>query len=111
MAVSGYRIAMLVSGGAVLIIADQIGFQLTYALMILFMGIGLFATKIADEPDSGEQAPFSFQGAFVAPLREFISRRNAYALLIFLVLYKLGDAFAGSLTTAFFTKRCRLYLN
>ncbi len=35
------------------------------------------------------------------PLAEFFSRPGAVAMLALLVLYKLGDAFAGSLTTAF----------
>jgi PAT family beta-lactamase induction signal transducer AmpG len=34
-------------------------------------------------------------------LREFFSRPKAVWFLVLLVLYKLGDAFAGSLTTAF----------
>jgi len=37
----------------------------------------------------------------VKPLGEFFSRRGAWALLAVVVLYKLGDAFAGNLTTAF----------
>ncbi|HZV63224.1 MAG TPA: AmpG family muropeptide MFS transporter, partial [Methylophilaceae bacterium] len=35
------------------------------------------------------------------PFNEFFSRRGAWLLLLLIVLYKLGDAFAGSLTTAF----------
>jgi PAT family beta-lactamase induction signal transducer AmpG len=37
----------------------------------------------------------------VDPLREFLARRAALSLLLLIVLYKLGDAFAGTLTTAF----------
>jgi PAT family beta-lactamase induction signal transducer AmpG len=37
----------------------------------------------------------------VEPFREFFSRPGAIAFLVLLVLYKLGDAFAESLTTAF----------
>jgi len=42
MAVSGYRIAMLVSGGLTLIVASHMGFAFTYFLMQL-NGIGVFA--------------------------------------------------------------------
>ena len=35
------------------------------------------------------------------PFSEFFSRSGAWALLALIVLYKLGDAFAGSLTTTF----------
>jgi PAT family beta-lactamase induction signal transducer AmpG len=39
--------------------------------------------------------------SFVAPWDAFFSRPHALGLLAFIVLYKLGDAFAGSLSTAF----------
>ncbi|MFY7948962.1 MAG: muropeptide MFS transporter AmpG, partial [Gemmatimonas sp.] len=39
--------------------------------------------------------------SFVEPWDAFFSRRRAVALLALIVLYKLGDAFAGSLSTAF----------
>lgn len=39
--------------------------------------------------------------SFVEPWDAFFSRRRALALLLLIVLYKLGDAFAGSLSTSF----------
>jgi PAT family beta-lactamase induction signal transducer AmpG len=39
--------------------------------------------------------------SFVEPWDAFFTRRRAVALLGLIVLYKLGDAFAGSLSTAF----------
>jgi MFS transporter, PAT family, beta-lactamase induction signal transducer AmpG len=39
--------------------------------------------------------------SFTAPWDAFFSQRNAVALLALIVLYKLGDAFAGSLSTSF----------
>lgn len=39
--------------------------------------------------------------SFIAPWDAFFSRDRAVALLALIVLYKLGDAFAGSLSTAF----------
>jgi PAT family beta-lactamase induction signal transducer AmpG len=35
------------------------------------------------------------------PLREFFGRRGAWMVLLLIVLYKLGDAFAGALSTTF----------
>ena len=37
----------------------------------------------------------------VEPFREFFSRRGAIDMLLLIVLYKLGDAFAGALSTTF----------
>lgn len=99
--VLGYRIAMLVSGALALILSDHIGWRNTYWLMAGLMGIGLIATLLAPEPDQQVRPPRTLGEAVVGPLEEFFARPEAIVLLLLIVLYKLGDAFAGSLTTAF----------
>ncbi len=100
--VMGYRIAMLVSGGLALVLADQvIGWTGMYFLMASLMVIGMVATWFAPEPEDAGRAPATLGAAFVEPLREFLTRNGAWLLLLLIVLYKLGDAFAGTLTTAF----------
>src|SRR5690606_34622607 len=47
------------------------------------------------------QAPRSLAQAVSGPFAEFFSRRGAIMLLVLVVLYKLGDAFAGALSTTF----------
>jgi len=100
--VLGYRIAMLVSGAGALILADQwLGWRATYWLMALFMGVGMLATWYVIEPEPKGGAPKTLDDAVIKPFAEFFARDGALALLALVVLYKLGDAFAGNLTTAF----------
>lgn len=104
MAVTGYRIAMLVSGGLTMIIAHYSSFSFTYLLMAGLMSVGVFATFWGKEPMHYREKPVNFLIACIEPFKEFFSRKHAVYLLAFIVLYKLGDAFAGSLTTAFLLK-------
>jgi PAT family beta-lactamase induction signal transducer AmpG len=99
--VLGYRIAMLVSGALALIIADAIGWRQMYWLMAALMLIGIAATLTAPEPARHVAPPRTLEAAVIEPLREFFGRHGAVALLLLIILYKIGDAFAGSLTTAF----------
>ena len=99
--VGGYRVAMLVSGALALILADQIGWVDTYMLMAMLMGVGMVATMLGPEPKAEAKAPHTLAEAVWGPLKEFFSRHGALAMLVLIVLYKLGDAFAGTLTTAF----------
>nr|WP_237183422.1 muropeptide transporter [Pollutimonas thiosulfatoxidans] len=100
--VLGYRLAMIVSGGLALVLADQwLGWQNTYFLMGGFMGLCAIATVLAPEPEVVARAPRSLRSAVVEPLSEFFSRRGAITILLLIVLYKLGDAFAGALSTTF----------
>jgi PAT family beta-lactamase induction signal transducer AmpG len=100
--VLGYRIAMLVSGGLALILVDGwLSWQETYWLMGALMLIGVAATWATLEPQVPARTPTTLAEAVRAPLAEFFTRRGAVAFLVLIVLYKLGDAFAGVLTTAF----------
>ena len=100
--VAGYRIAMLVSGGLALVLADQIGWQNMWMLMAGVMLIGVAGTWLAPEPPvTASATPATLLQAYRDPLREFLSRPRAGWLLVFIVLYKLGDAYAGSLTVTF----------
>jgi len=99
--VTGYRIAMLASGALALILAGSLGWRLTYLLMAGLMAVGMLATFFGPEPEEVVRPPQSLKEAVSGPLTEFFERPAAWAFLALIILYKIGDAFAGSLTTAF----------
>lgn len=99
--VVGYRGAMLVGGALALIMSDHIGWSNTYLIMAGTMIIGAAGTLVGPEPDGTIMAPKGMEEAIWGPLKDFFSRRLAVAMLLLIVLYKLGDAYAGTMTTAF----------
>ena len=107
LAVLGYRLAMLTSGALALILAagsgsiPAIGWQNMYFVMAGLIGVGVAASFWGTEPRLEAPAPRTLDEAVVGPLKEFFSRHGAWTMLLLIVLYKLGDAFAVSLSTAF----------
>jgi len=100
--VLGYRLAMVLSGGGALILADQwLGWRTTYVLMGGIMAACALATLAAPEPQTAVRPPASLAAAVILPLKEFFRRRGAVTVLLLIVLYKLGDAFAGAISTPF----------
>ncbi len=99
--VTGYRIATLVSGALALIMSDSIGWRNTYLFMAVIMFAGVLTTLFAKEPDGKVLPPSSIKEAVWGPLKDYFTRESAIALLLLIILYKLGDAFAGTLTTPF----------
>ncbi len=99
--VTGYRIAMLVSGALALILADHIGWRPTYLVMAVIMAAASLFTLIAPEPEIPGRPPRRISEAVIDPMRDLFSRDAALMFLVLIVLYKIGDAFAGTLTTAF----------
>jgi PAT family beta-lactamase induction signal transducer AmpG len=100
----GYRLAMLISGGAALIAAQHYGWRLTYLLMAGLMLLMLPVTFLSREPVLPARPLVSLRKSFIEPFQEFLSRPYARNCLLFLVLYKMGDAFTVSLTSAFLIK-------
>lgn len=104
--VVGYRVALLLAGAFALLLAagtswlPAIGWQNTYFVMAALMGIGILAAFWAHEPNAAP-APRTLQEAVFGPLLEFVRRPGALILLALVILYKVGDAFALSLTTPF----------
>ena len=105
----GYRIGMLVSGAGALALADQFGWQLTYSIMAGVMALSIPLTLLAREPEKEARvtaAPARGPGEFIRefvlePFRDFMTRPHWLAVLVFVILYKLGDAFMGTMFNPF----------
>jgi MFS transporter, PAT family, beta-lactamase induction signal transducer AmpG len=117
--VFAYRIGMLVSGAGVIALVawlevlgvprDEV-WTWGYIAAAAFVSIGLFAALMAREPDApanlhagkprGDALSRVLTTAFEA-FREFLTRDAAIAVLLFVVLFKFCDAFAGVLTGPF----------
>lgn len=103
--VLGYRLAMLVSGGLALLIAGIYSdWRLVYQLMALLMLLATVVTFWASEPSEAIVPPRTLEQAIVIPFNDFFNRNNAWLLLLLIILYKMGDSFAASLSTAFLLK-------
>ena len=96
LAVLGYRIALLLSGGLALVMAQKLGWAFTYRFMGMMMVVGMLAVIFSKEPEAAIQEKRSFALAFVAPVKELFSRPGILYLCCFIVCYKLGEAFTTS---------------
>lgn len=117
--VAAYRVGMLVStAGALFLVSAFEGTGLDrpaawmwgYIAMAALVLIGTITALAATEPDqsrraeaatSGESAISRVMHAAVGAFSEFLSRRDAFAALAFVVLYKFTDAFSGTMTAPF----------
>ncbi len=103
--VNSYKFASIIPGGLGLIVADLLTWQWAIASSSIFLFVGLITSFIINELPKVQYQPSSLQEAVVEPFKEFFSRngwKNALVVLLFLVLYKLGDNMATALETPFF---------
>jgi PAT family beta-lactamase induction signal transducer AmpG len=100
--VNGYRAGMLLASGGGLIMADYIPFGQVYAVMALCGIPGAVTTLLTPEPQVGLEPPGTMKEAVVEPLRDYFNRKGAFAVLAFIILYKIGDTMAASITIPFY---------
>jgi PAT family beta-lactamase induction signal transducer AmpG len=94
----GYRFAMLISGAGAISLATPLGWHGSLLCIAALSLLPLIVTLLAKEPPSlgAVTGPVtSFFDRFVGPLREFLSRPGAGAIILFVALYRLGEAMAG----------------
>jgi PAT family beta-lactamase induction signal transducer AmpG len=110
-AVLGYRIALLLTGSLALILADRIPWSTVYLLMSVLMALGLFTSVWAPEPKDQERPPASLADAMSLPFIEFFQRSGelrGVLILLFIVLYKFGDALVNNMSTPFLLSKTGL---
>ncbi|SOD92070.1 AmpG family muropeptide MFS transporter [Caenispirillum bisanense] len=126
--VLGYRLAMLASGGGALVIADAAGWFWAYAAMAALMGVGMLTVLLNREPERPNLGRSAVEearaeawierhghlghrtsrglgwlyGAVVLPLTDFFGRKHWLVILLFIALYKYGDALLGVMANPFY---------
>jgi len=117
--VAAYRVGMLVStAGALFMVSafESTGLARTsawmwgYVMMAALVLIGTVTALAATEPEQSVRADAATRDetafarvmhAAIGAFTEFLSRRDAWAALAFVVLFKFTDAFSGTMTAPF----------
>ena len=102
MYVYGYRIGMWAAAGGGLILADHVPFSQVYLVMAAGMLPGMLTTLLAPEPRSENGPPQSLREAILDPLADFFRRDSALWILVFILLYKVGDTMAAAVSIPFY---------
>jgi PAT family beta-lactamase induction signal transducer AmpG len=95
-----YRVAALISGGLALILAAYIGFKATYNIMAASLLLCMIGTYFMPKPTELPAASHLYETIKDAAV-DLFSREKIILILLFVLLYKAGDAFALQLMTNF----------
>ena len=102
----GYRLALLASGGGTLLLVTALGWGGAYAYAAALMLVGIAAALASREAPRPATAPLPWgerlRLSVVQPFANFMGRPHWIAVLLFVALFKLGEALAGIMTTPFY---------
>ncbi len=100
--VGGYRLGLMLASGGGLILADHIPFPMVYTAMAACLSLGVVTTLLTPEPALVPGTPRTLRQAVIEPFREFFQRDSPVLILLFMLLYKLGDQMASAINIPFF---------
>jgi PAT family beta-lactamase induction signal transducer AmpG len=102
----GYRGALLASGAGTLWMVGGVGWSGAYAYAAGLIVVGIAAALLAPEPTPPARPPAGWRArltsAVAHPFLDFMRRRHWLAILLFVALFKLGEALAGVMTAPFY---------
>ena len=103
--VNAYRVAGLVPGSLSFILSEFLPWNIVFVVTSAFVLVGIILTLSVSEPTSNHNQPATLRAAIIDPFDDFLSRqgvKQAFLILVFMLLYKLGDSMATALATPFY---------
>ena len=102
----GYRFGMIAASAGALYAVAFDGWHFAYTMMAALMGIGMVTVWLTPEPDAPLPVVRAganrvarvldwFSTAVIAPFGDLFGRRAWAAIMLFILLYKFGNALAG----------------
>lgn len=104
----GFRVAMLISGGLGVSLVGSDFINLTwhelYYVLAVCMVVGIGLTLLAPEPEVTLENNSNLRAAVIEPFKELFSRDKALIILLFIFLFKLGDAMSGAMLGPYYVQ-------
>jgi MFS transporter, PAT family, beta-lactamase induction signal transducer AmpG len=94
----------MLAGAVLVLVAAHLGWRLAFLMVACLMAATTLGTIWAPEPAVPGQPPRTLADAIWHPLRALFSQKGAWGFVLLVLLYKVGDAFALSLYSAFMIK-------
>jgi len=103
----GYRFGMIFSGAGALFLSDIISWNSVYAIMSLGAIVGIITILLVKEPLQKHKSNYEniktfIKYAVIAPLTDFLCRKNWITIILFIFFYRMSDAYMGQMAYPFF---------
>jgi PAT family beta-lactamase induction signal transducer AmpG len=105
----GYRIGLIVAGAGAIALSDFVSWPVVFGVLAAcILACAVFTLFVPEpklhRPSFGSDYRAGLNEAVVQPFREFMQRRGWLVVLLFVLLYKFGDAFSGFLANPFYVE-------
>lgn len=100
--VSAYRVALIVGGGGLVILAEPLGWTAVFYLAAAILAV---LALLAGRSPSLQAPPTDPRQSWFTPLLKWLERPGAPMVFLFVLTYKLGDSSMGPMIKPFWVDR------
>jgi len=105
----GYRFGLLAAGAGAVALADFVAWHWVFASLALLMAVGMATMLLAPEPAmpaaiQRQSLARRLEMGVIEPFLDFLGRRGWLVILLFVLLYKFGEAVSGTMATPFYVE-------
>ena len=105
----GYRFGLLAAGAGAVALADFVAWHWVFAGLALLMAVGMVTMLLAPEPAmpaaiQRQSLARRLEMGVIEPFVDFLGRRGWFVILLFVLLYKFGEAVSGTMATPFYVE-------
>lgn len=101
---NAYRGGNLASIAAAFLVAEKFGYDWAHVAVAGMLIVGAVAVLLSPEPQVDGPPPRTLREGVVEPFKDFFKRRGAILILLFILLYKVGDNMASAMNVPFILK-------
>jgi len=104
MLMAGYRLGALTSQAGSLYLAAHFNWTMAYVVMAALVSMGVIAALLNPEPKVAYNLPqhHFFKNHVLPPLKDFWSRPGCWIAVVFMLTFKMGDAFIYNMANTFY---------
>jgi len=95
---NAWRLGTFVAVGMAVLADYNVPWSGIFFMLSAIMLVGIITNLLVPEPEADQGVPVTLKQAVVDPFIEFFQRDRALLILLFILLYKIGDNMANAMT-------------
>ncbi len=103
-----YRVALITSGGVLVMLSDMMGWSFTFisaAVVMIILALAVVGLPDFHQRRAGLSSPLILWQQYVNPIKRLFEKPNFWMAMIFILLFKVGEAMLVAMANPFWIDR------
>ncbi len=105
---ASYRVALVTSGGVLVMLSDSIGWSFTFlaiGVMMVVLALAVGSLPMFHRKRAAISAPLNLWDQYVEPIKKLFEKPNFWMAVFFIIFFKVGEAMLVAMANPFWIDR------